>query len=1234
MKKFKKIVAITLAATMLTSMSQMSLSAFAATVQSESVSAYSGSCGDNVQYELDISTGTLTISGTGAMKDYNYNNTPWYNYRNSVKSLVINDGVTYISGFRNCSNLASVSLPESVTAIGYDAFYSCSKLTDVSIPNSVTTIGAEAFRNCSSLVNISIPESVTTIAEYLFWDCSSLANVSIPESVTTIGNRAFSGCSSLTGITIPESVTTIDESAFDGCSSLTDITIPDSVTDLGDYAFQDCTGLETLKLSANIKEIKRGVFANCNSLTSVNIPVGVESIGSSAFENCRDLNELSLSNTVKEIGSSAFSGTNLSKVFIPDTVLSLQNDSFSKYYGAPVVLVSSIGSPAHWVRVDDHNEEFGFESTGEYYKGSGTCGNNAVFTFDAESGLLTISGTGDMKDYNVFNWGSQSDVPWFCFRKGIKNVVIEDGITSIGDASFSHCEYLETVYIPNSVTKISGINRYSQNETVKLVSCEGGPAESFANTNGFKFESTGEYFTASGKCGENITYTYDGKTKALVLSGTGATYDFEWVDGNPGHYEYPWYTYKDSIESVVINEGITSVDVNSIEGNKIKTIDIPASLSKLTQVGTEVECFYDYNLDSLERFNVASGNPLFTDIDGVLFNSNKTILMFYPSMHGENYVIPDGVLSIDGGAFSDNKNIKSIVMPDTVQSLPTFAFSSCSALESVVLSNSLTSISDYTFMYCTSLKQVVIPNDVTSIGDSAFQECRALQSVVIPDGVTSIGDSAFQECQALQSVVIPEGVTFIGNSTFYECQALQSVVIPEGVTSIGNSAFSRCQALQSVVIPEGVTSIGNSAFDRCQALQSVIIPNGVTSIDSYTFYECKALQSVVIPDSVTSIGSSAFSGCRALQSVVIPNGVTSIGNNTFYYCNSLRTLVIPESVTSINSNAIYMQDKSILVIYGVPGSAAHTYAKKNNITFCDINEVVEPSVVGYSVSLGGDIGLNYFVALDYKTINKDVKMTFVNEATGKEITTLGLYDSSNAVIDGKLYYKFTCPVSASHMADKIKPVLTIDGVAYEFNVYSVKDYAEVILGDEKYATAAPVVKSMLNYGAYSEIALLGVTTSDTNSALTAEEKQLGEVSLSVGDYSLTSGDEAYSDYVQYAGSRISLKNETVIKHYFKIDESKVDPSTLYISGSSKETSIVKDGEYYRVDIKGINAKNLYTDYDFDIKCSDNYWYFRSYSVATYINSALNSTTISDEVKDTVKALYFFYQATYNYSKNS
>ena len=168
----------------------------------------SGKCGKNVTYSFVSSTGTLTISGTGNMIDYDYNSynhnyAPWYNYHSSIKKVVINNGVTSIGeyAFNGCKGLTSVTIPNSVTSIGEYAFYGCTGLTSVTIPNSVTSIGSFAFECCKGLTSVTIPNSVKSIGSSAFQQCDGLTSVTIPNRVTSIGSGAFY-CKGLTSMTV------------------------------------------------------------------------------------------------------------------------------------------------------------------------------------------------------------------------------------------------------------------------------------------------------------------------------------------------------------------------------------------------------------------------------------------------------------------------------------------------------------------------------------------------------------------------------------------------------------------------------------------------------------------------------------------------------------------------------------------------------------------------------------------------------------------------------------------------------------------------------------------------------------------------------------------------------------------------------------------------------------------------------------------------------------------------
>lgn len=193
------------------------------TAAAESYSGECGADGDNVTWAFDTEIGILRISGSGKMKNFSTVDMPWYSFRMSVNSVVINRGVTAIGGqaFYACRNLTDVTISDSVQTIEDAAFMNCG-FSSLTVPNSVTYIGYHAFSGCENLTEIMLPDSLAHICSYMFEGCSSLERFTIPSNVTNIGYDAFSRCTGLISIVIPISVTSINH-AFTGCSNLSDV---------------------------------------------------------------------------------------------------------------------------------------------------------------------------------------------------------------------------------------------------------------------------------------------------------------------------------------------------------------------------------------------------------------------------------------------------------------------------------------------------------------------------------------------------------------------------------------------------------------------------------------------------------------------------------------------------------------------------------------------------------------------------------------------------------------------------------------------------------------------------------------------------------------------------------------------------------------------------------------------------------------------------------------------------
>ncbi len=306
----------------------------------------SGTCGENLTWTLD-EEGTLTISGTGPMADYDrYERVyaPWFSSRSSIKKVVVESGITSIgnSAFFLCESLTSIYLPESICSIFTEGFACCTSLTSIDIPESVTSIDYGAFASCESLISIDLPESITSIAVYAFYGCKSLTSMYLPKGVSSINDSAFRYCTSLTNIELPECITSIGKGAFASCGSLTSIDIPEGVTSIGDNAFANCASLTAINVKEgnNTYSSEDGILFNKDKTTLLCYPAGkteasymvpsyVTSIGNHAFDGCEYLTLIDIHKGVTSIGESAFARcTSLAHIDLPEGITSIGNSVF------------------------------------------------------------------------------------------------------------------------------------------------------------------------------------------------------------------------------------------------------------------------------------------------------------------------------------------------------------------------------------------------------------------------------------------------------------------------------------------------------------------------------------------------------------------------------------------------------------------------------------------------------------------------------------------------------------------------------------------------------------------------------------------------------------------------------------------------------------------------------------------------------------------------------------------
>ena len=618
----------------------------------------SGKCGDNLTWTLD-DTGKLTISGNGEMYGWSPmypvhgSSAPWSSYGDKINTVEIGYGVTNIgeNAFVGCSSLTNVSLSNSLTGIDNSAFFSCSTLERINLPDSLTYIGMGVFLHCTSLKKLQIPDCLEFFYDDVAKGCSSLEgfdvgrnnkffsndkfgvlfnkdktelirfplglhldSYKIPDSVKTICDSAFYGCDSLISIEIPDSVTYIGEGAFTICKSLTNIKLPNGIKSLGNYAFGWCTSLKNVIIPDSVLTLRNNLFVDCTALETIIIPPSVIRIDgydqspeddSEVFRNCNKLIICGYTGSYAE--------KHAVKLNIPFYSLGKYEDTTE-------------------IKIIDCN----------------TFPNNITWIFD-NTGTLTVCGTGTITPWH--NRGPY-DNTWAAYNDSIKTLVVETGITGLRDTAFFVCHKLEKVFIPPSVIKIdSPYEPYSYtagglvdalpNKDLTIYGYSGTYAEDYVNFcqnepfhyhhNTYTFQSLGTYtFPAertivdSGTCGDNITWTID-DMRTLTISGTGVIDLGEEMpeDYGPWWFSAPWDAYNTAIKKIVINEGITGIDDDALNGGvMVESVVLPMSLTDFSARdfnGADNMTFYGYKGSYSESVAVQN------DIPFVALNGNSDI---------------------------------------------------------------------------------------------------------------------------------------------------------------------------------------------------------------------------------------------------------------------------------------------------------------------------------------------------------------------------------------------------------------------------------------------------------------------------------------------------------------------------------------------------------------------------------------------------------------------------------
>lgn len=695
--------------------------------------------------------------------------------------------------------------------------------------------------------------NVTSIKSKAFYfTAPNLMSVTIPNSVLTIGESAFVGHNSLSSLTIGNSVINIGKSAFGGCSSLTSVGIPNSVICIGSSAFASCTGLLSVEIPNRVDSIKDKTFEYCNGLTSVFIPGSVVYIGNSAFRYCTSLMSVTIPNSVVTIGECAFQHSGLKSVEIPNSVDSIKDAAFQ--YCDSLISV--------------------FIPSSVVYIGKGAFNNSVGSSKLTKVSLL--SNRIVSQDYKLYSNLNN------LFGHQVKEYIIGDGVTRIGNYAFHANDSLQSIVLPNnSLTSIG----------------EG----SFYNCYNL----------------QSIT-----------------------IPASVSSIEKRAFSNCRSLTSMHIPDSIMDIKISTFYGcEKLTSIKIPdnvvsvgeqsfRSCVALTSVsmGSRVANISQYAFANCTSLDTVYNNAPIPQI----INRNVFDAVDISNVH---LIVPKGSVELYKAAdVWKDFIIEEYCEPMHGMCGDNLQWSlSCDSMRLTI--KGIGQMYNYEsgttpwYEYRDVIKSVSLSSEITYIGSFAFADCPALESVYIPNMVASIGQQAFSNCTGLQSITcLAVTPPLCGMNVFLNVDK----TIPLHVVNNSVSSYRIADQWEEFFDAEYRWCI--AAYGMCgDNLQWVINCDttemeitGYGSMDDYELsntspwyaYRNK-LQKIYLSKNLTYIGDFAFCGCDGLTSVSIGSGVTSIGNYAFSYCGSLDTIynysLIPQTIQENVFNGVNKSNCALIV---------------------------------------------------------------------------------------------------------------------------------------------------------------------------------------------------------------------------------------------------------------------------------------------------------------------------------
>ena len=765
-----------------------------------------------------------------------------------LTEISIPDSVSSIGlqAFLRCSNLVSVSLSTSLKSIGNYAFYECVMLTELNLPAGVESVGVRAFQECSSLASLNFPNGMTEISEGLCINCKSLLSANLPETISAMGSYAFYGCSALRYVSIPSQVTVIPYACFYECVALDSVTIPDAVQSIADYAFYKCTEMSVLDLGSGVESLGEEAFYGVAVLYAA-IPASVQTVGTYCFSACTSLIQVTFRGTPAALNDYCFSYCDALKnlTFMQEPPAEVGNSFLERRYYSYDITITCYEDYASFWAPNGETTWLGRDLTILSDPFHGSCGNNLTWTFDEDSGVLTIEGNGgtDYGDYNP-------PATWIPIQERVLAVELPAGLTSLSLSGFYGFTNLLSISVDPKNTE-------------------------FYSKDGMLFKR------ATTSNSDSIELCPQGKTGVVDLDdsvryvGYRAFYRCKKLTG----INFPQYVY---------------LNGHCFEG--CSGLNTPLNLHNANNLNYEnfLGC------TAVPTITVDPTNVNYASDGVALFSKDMTTLMVYPAGRQGAYVIPDSVKYVGSYAFRFASGLTGLYFPSGFYQVSEGCFYGCTGLTEVNFPGSLSYLESKAFMGCSRLHYAYFKGEAPSGSSSSFfNNCASDFCVrVRPEHLSSF-DSSGESWKGYPLEVVE--LQHCGNDLIWEYEPLVGILTIEGTgpmysyNDTDNPApwHEYAADIVEVTLPDSITSFGSYAFQGC-ALTEFTVPASIEQIQAHAFDGCNLLQKLTVNATLQQLGDGAFANNTSLTNVTFTLGPPSVlGEGVFSACADTFCLWYP-----------------------------------------------------------------------------------------------------------------------------------------------------------------------------------------------------------------------------------------------------------------------------------------------------------------------------------------------------